>query len=331
MLAHHNFMKVKLIKNASEIGAGTRGSKLGLDAILIAAQNKKSATFNNREIIEIPNRNDTLWGEPDSRCAKRINFLKEVYTNSINILKPIFQSEEFTKEEILPVIIGGDHSIAAGHIAALKTSYPQAKIGVIWIDAHADLHSPYTTPSGNVHGMPLGLSIAEDNKSEQTNQVDLETLQTWEELKNLGGIAPKITPQDIVYIGLRDTEKPEDAIIEKNNIKVFRVDEVRTSGAKTVVEKVVEYYQNHDMIYISFDVDSIDSSVIIGTGTPVSNGLFFQEVYDIIQGLLQSFLKQNKLAGFELVEVNPTLDKLGNQTAELSLEVLEMVVREVER
>ena len=100
-------------------------------------------------------------------------------------------------------------------------AYPDKKLGVIWIDAHADLHSPYTTPSGNMHGMPIACSIGEDNMEKAQNKLDDDTIEYWEKLKNLGGICPKINYSDLVYIALRDFEPAEDFLIKKHKVMLY--------------------------------------------------------------------------------------------------------------
>src|SRR5204863_2735786 len=109
----------------------------------------------------------------------------------------------------------GDHGTSGGTITGIKMAKPNSKLGVIWIDAHADLHTPYTTPSGNMHGMPLAAAIGEDNEDCKVHDLDEKTMKQWEQLKNFGKISPKILPEDIVFISLRDYEKEEKHLIEK--------------------------------------------------------------------------------------------------------------------
>ena len=198
---------------------------------------------------------------------------------------------------------------------------PDRRLGVIWIDAHADLHSPYTTPSGNMHGMPLAISLAEDNTKQKVHQPDANVVEKWNQLKKLGDIQPKILPQDLVFIGLRDTEKQEDEIIKKHGIKVITVQEVRKRGVEQVVRQALLTLQACDDIYISFDVDSLDSSISRGTGTPVANGLKEREAEDLMASLMQN----HKICCFEITEVNPTLDK-ENLMAEIAFNILQRSV-----
>jgi len=140
------------------------------------------------------------------------------------ISKSVFDT---VKSNWFPVVLSGDHSTAGATIAGLKMAHPKAKLGVIWIDAHADLHTPYTTPSGNMHGMPLAASIAEDNLEFKAHELDDNTAKMWNALKNIGKISPKVMPEDIVFISLRDYEKEEDHLIKKYGMKVITTSEVR--------------------------------------------------------------------------------------------------------
>jgi arginase len=198
---------------------------------------------------------------------------------------------------------------------------PKSKLGVIWIDAHADLHTPFTTPSGNVHGMALAAAINENNKECAVHEVDDETVKYWNLLKNIGKVAPKVLPEDIVLISLRDFEKEEKFLIEKYGMKVITTKEVRNKGVENVVKAVIRYLADCTDIYISFDVDSLDSSISKGTGTPVSNGLREREAEDLIS----RFMQNRKICCFEISEVNPTLDK-ENLMAEIAFNILQRSV-----
>ncbi len=192
---------------------------------------------------------------------------------------------------------------------------------MIWIDAHADLHTPYTTPSGNMHGMPLASAIAEDNEDFAVHEIDSETKRAWDALKHIGKIAPKVLPEDIVFISLRDYEREERGLIEKYGMKVITTNEVRRKGPENIVRAVIRYLSDCTDIYVSFDVDSLDSSISKGTGTPVSNGLREREAEDLIS----KFMQNRKICCFEITEVNPTLDK-ENLMAEIAFNILQRSV-----
>ena len=306
---------IKIIEVKSEIGAGTRGASLGVEAIKIAALDFMSNFFVHFPTETIETENKLLFEPIESPYAKRIKGTLTLYER---ISKSV---SETIKANLFPVILSGDHSTAGATIAGLKIARPQAKIGAIWIDAHADLHTPFTTPSGNMHGMPVAVSIAEDNLDCKVHDVDEQTQKAWDALKNIGGIAPKILPEDIVFISLRDYEKEEEHLIKKYGMKVITTNEVRRKGPEQVARSVFRYLSDCEYIYVSFDVDSLDASISKGTGTPVTNGLREREVEDLIS----KFMQHRKICCFEITEVNPTLDK-ENLMAEIAFNILQRSV-----
>jgi arginase len=225
------------------------------------------------------------------------------------------------KNNFFPVILSGDHSTAGATIAGIKMAKPKSRLGIIWIDAHADLHTPYTTPSGNLHGMPMAVSIGKDNIDCAVHEIDDTTKKYWNQLKNTGKITQKVLPEDVVFIALRDFEKEERYLIEKYNMKVITTKEVRNKGAESIVRATLRSLADCTDIYISFDVDSLDSSISKGTGTPVSNGLKEREAEDLIS----KFMQNRKVCCFEITEVNPTLDR-ENLMAEIAFNILQRSV-----
>ncbi|NQX85765.1 MAG: arginase [Flavobacteriaceae bacterium] len=311
---------IKIIKNRSDIGAGTRGSDMGIDAIEIAAINKKNDYFNNFKYEDVPTANASIYDKVNNSFAKRID----------SVLQQCERLNEHVHNNIdegnFPLVISGDHSSALGTISGIKAANPSKRIGVIWIDAHADLHSPYTSPSGNIHGMPLAAAIADDNLDYQINKVSEHTGNLWKQMKNIGCEGQKLSPDDLVYFGVRDTEEPEDKQIEKLNIKNYVVSEVRYRGLEVCVAEAIEKLNACDTIYISFDVDSMDCDMIsYGTGTPVSKGF---DQYEVI-AIINAFLETKKVSCLELVEVNPLLDTKGNKMAETAFEVLDEVTKTI--
>jgi arginase len=306
---------VKLIEVPSEIGAGTRGASLGIEAIKIAALDFMSNFFIHFPSEKIPTENKLLYEPIESPYAKRIKGIVAMYDK---VSKSV---SDTLKNNFFPVVLSGDHSIAGATIAGIKMARPKSKLGVIWIDAHADLHTPYTTPSGNLHGMPVAISINEDNEESGVHELDAETTKQWNYLKTIGKIAPKVLPEDVVYISLRDFEKEEKHLIEKYGMKVITTKEVRSKGPENVVRAVTRYLSDCSDIYISFDVDSLDSSISKGTGTPVNNGLREREAEDLIS----KFMQNRKVCCFEITEVNPTLDK-ENLMSEIAFNILQRSV-----
>jgi arginase len=311
---------IKLIKNRSDIGAGTRGSDMGIDAIEIAAINQNSDYFNQFEFEDVKTHNESIYDKNRSTFAKRIEHVVEQCTRVCHAVKKNLEANFF------PIVLSGDHSSALGTISGIKSVYPEKTIGVIWIDAHADLHSPYTSPSGNIHGMPLSAAIADDNLSCQINELTPETELYWEEMKNIGCKGAKILGENIVYFGVRDTEEAEEKQIEKLKIRNYKVEEIRFRGLKKCVKEALEKLSNCAILYISFDVDSMDCDLIsYGTGTPVPRGF---DQYEII-AIIDQIIETNKVVCIEFVEVNPLLDNKGNKMAETAFEVLEHITSTV--
>jgi arginase len=313
--------KITFLFNRSEITAGTRGASLGPDAIVVAARQKRSDLFRRFQIHEVLDQNFLLDQPTVYPFAKRIDGLAKVYDSTASNLVEIIQAGEF------PLVIAADHGSAGGTINGLVNAFPSAKIGVVWIDAHADIHTPYTTPSGNIHGMPLSTALGDDNLECKINELDDATYQLWEQLKSTGGNKQKIKAENLVYIAVRDTEDQENAIMKRLNITNHTVETVRSLGVENVLALTFNQLKDCDVIYVSFDVDSMDPDLTsYGTGTPVKNGLTSEEAALFLEG----FAKDKRTACIEFVEVNPCLDEKKNKMAEVALELIERTVNIIE-
>ncbi|RBW58177.1 arginase [Tenacibaculum sp. E3R01] len=314
--------EIKIIKNRSDIGAGTRGSDMGIDAIEIAAINKGSNYFEQFEFEDVITKNESVYSKENNSFAKRIENVFNQCKRLSNHVKVNLQEDKF------PIVISGDHSSALGTISGVKAANSTKRVGVVWIDAHGDLHSPYTSPSGNIHGMPLAAAISDDNLDCQVNDIDRETAELWDRMKNIGVPGQKVQAEDVIFFGVRDTEEPEDKQMEKHGIKNYKVAEVRYRGLEVCVSEALEKLSNCDVIYVSFDVDAMDCDMVsYGTGTPVPKGFDQYEIIDIINQLLES----KKVACLEFVEVNPLLDFKGNKMAETAFDVLEKVTETIKK
>lgn len=305
---------IKLIENSSEIGAGTRGAGLGIGALKVVAHNRQSDYFGRYDSLVIQHENEILNEPTAYNYGKRIDGLVKIYERVADAVYQVLTAGDF------PLVLAGDHASAGGTIAGIKKAFPASRLGVIWIDAHADIHTPYTTPSGNIHGMPLATAVNEDNISQKVNDPKPETIECWEKLKSIGGIKPKVSTDDIVFVGVRDTEAPEDDFIARKEMKNFSVDEVRSLGITELVRQIDERLKSCDLIYVSFDVDSMDPEMVSrGTGTPVANGLSPAEASDLVNKLAS----WEKVRCIEMVEINPCLDDKINKMAETAFEILE--------
>ncbi|MFN7312638.1 MAG: arginase [Bacteroidota bacterium] len=291
--------RFKLITVESDFGAGKQGAALGPQALIdeLRVLNVEAIDFYSYNKL-IPKPLPASTETPHGKNIEVISsFQQKVCDNVVDTLKA----------GKIPFIFSGDHSSANALISGVKDYYANQRIGVIWIDAHADLHSPYTTPSGNIHGMPLAALTGQDHREMGRNAPKEVTKSLWNNLKRLGrrNISPKILPEDLVFIALRSTEAEEEMIIRKDFITAYRPEHIKQLGIEQVAAQTLKQLRNCDYIYVSFDVDSLDSSISMGTGTPVEDGLTLEQA----AYLLKTFIKAPNLAGFEITEVNPKLDE----------------------
>lgn len=314
--------KIVFLINNSEITAGTRGASLGPEAIITAARKMESPLFGEHEVKRLQNLNYLLDSRTQFMHAKRIDGILQVYKDLNADVSEILNNGDF------PFVIAGDHGSAGGTIAGIKSSFPSKRLGVVWIDAHADIHTPYTTPSGNIHGMPLASALAVDNLECQSNDVDEQTVSLWNQLKNVGGISPKISPEDIVYVSVRDIEPEENCIMELLGIRNIPVSELRENGVAKIMTTIETKLAACELIYVSFDVDSMDPILTsYGTGTPVANGLAPEEAKALMIALAQN----PKTICMEVVEVNPCLDDKLNKMAETAFDIIETVIKTIKK
>lgn len=292
--------ELKVITIESDFGAGKKGAKLGPQATLKQLQILGNQTFCNSEVIRV--KAEGLETENLPPFSKNIESIFDVHQRAL------FAVESVLAENKFPFVISGDHSNGAAVISAIKNFYHDKKLGVIWIDAHADLHSPFTTPSGNMHGMPLAVNLGvDDGLDGDDNEVSEKEIKLWQQLLALGSkkITPKILPEDLVFIDLRDFEEEEELIINSMGIKYFTPETRKSIGIEGILLQTLEHLNSCDLIYVSFDVDSLDPEISIGTGTPVPNGLSLSEA----GFLLTSLLENKKIIGLEFTEINPLLDR----------------------
>ncbi|MFP4935267.1 arginase [Staphylococcus pseudintermedius] len=204
------------------------------------------------------------------------------------------------RQQHFPVILGGDHSLAIGSISGVAEHYDH--LGVIWYDAHGDLNVPEESPSGNMHGMPLRILAGEGD----------------EKLVQLGGFAPKVKPENIVLIGMRDLDFGEREYIKKHQIRTYTMADIYERGIRSVIEESIAYLKDKtDGVHLSLDVDALDPNETPGTGTKVSGGLTYRESHYALELLNQSGM----ITSIDIVEVNPLLD-VENHTAEQAVALL---------
>lgn len=311
---------IEIILNTSELTAGTRGASLGPGAIMAAARSQNNPFFGSLPLHPLPDLNHYIDQPNVTPFAKRIDGFAQVFHNVSEKVTQLLQNGKF------PLVLAADHGSAAGTIAGIVAAHPGKRLGVVWIDAHADLHSPYTTPSGNIHGMPLAICLGQNNTSRQRNTLDVHTSTMWDQLKHAGGISPKIQPENLVFVAVRDTESEEEGLITDHSITNHTVEFLRRSGVEAVVSAIKEQLADCDLIYVSFDVDSMDPQLTsFGTGTPVGNGITPEEARELLTALAAF----PKTICMEFVEVNPCLDNKLNTMAETAFSLISAVSAEL--
>lgn len=307
--------ELSLVVSNFDIGAGKKGAAKGALA-LMEKLSQSGVVFQETIVLNNNGEEPEDNAHPYCKHIEPLSKAAELLNNTV--LRVI-------KDKRLPIVFSGDHSNAIGALSGLRNAHPDKRIGVIWVDAHADLHSPFTTPSGNMHGMPLAVLAGIDNTENQKNPVSEAESKAWHALKHLGQSEPeaKISLQDLVFIGLRDAEPQEWAVIDKYGVLYFDPESIRTHG----IYHVINHSKNHlaacDLIYVSFDVDSMDPSVATGTGTPVENGLSLHEA----EAVFKSFMQLPNLGAFEITEINPLLDKGRTAMADVVCGLFEAAIR----
>lgn len=312
--------KIQKFVNTNELGAGTRGTSLSYDALRIESLN---TDFDLGEVFYLFSNNEILFNKLIKQYVFALNIdgILNYYEKNIKLL---LNEIDLNKNQIF---FSSDHASSGLYLSTFKKLNPDSRIGIIWIDAHGDLHSPYTSPSGNMHGMTLNMSLREDNLDVKKRDIPDDVKLKWKKLQKLSGEKPAIDYKDLIFIGIRDLEYEEKYILNKNNVKHYTIDEIRNEGIESVANTTLDKLKDCDHIFISFDVDSMDpDEVSYGTGTPVASGLKFEETKKLIDILTSS----NKRTTFEIVEINPLLDTK-NKMAKKSLELLKIVYQNLEK
>lgn len=282
---------ISIIGVPMDLGQSRRGVDMGPSAMRYAGLIERLESLG----YDIDDCGDVTIGRPEKPSnVKGLKNLKAVSDASV-ILAETVQKE--VKKNRFPLVLGGDHSIAIGTLAGVAQNYHN--LGVIWYDAHADMNTAETSPSGNIHGMPLGVSLGWGDPS----------------LTSIGGYSPKIKPENIVIIGARSIDEGERALIKEKGIKVFTMHEIDKIGMTAVIKETLAYLKDRtDGIHLSFDLDSLDPSEAPGVGTPVTGGVTFRESHLA----LEMFAQADVITSAEFVEVNPILDDK-NTTATLAV------------
>lgn len=282
---------VEIIGAPSTFGQRKLGVNLGPDAIryagIVVRIEAIGLTVKDSGNINVPELNLNKFNSEQQGLRN----LEEIIETSETLSQSVSNS---ISNNHFPLILGGDHSIAIGSISGVSKHYEN--LGVIWYDAHGDLNIPEESPSGNIHGMPLRILAGDGD----------------DKLVNIANYAPKVKPENIVLIGMRDLDVGERQYIKDNNIKTYTMAEVDRYGIKQVIKETIDYLKEKtDGIHLSLDVDALDPVETPGTGTRVLGGLTYRESHFALEFLHNS----NLVTSMDLVEVNPLIDH-NNDTAE---------------
>jgi len=282
-----------------DLGAGRRGVDMGPSALRIAGLGDRLTALG----YSVVDKGDLAAPIPETQ--KQRDERKKYVSDIARVCQKLYQLSLTSLDAgALPIVLGGDHSLAAGSVAAsaewAKKSANQP-IGLLWIDAHGDMNTPATSLSGNVHGMPLAALLGDEPA----------------ELSKIGGFSPKVLPSHTVLIGVRNLDEREKVAVRDSHVHVFTMKEIDRQGIASVVEQAVSLAGNGTAgIHVSFDMDVCDPSIAPGVGTPVKGGLDYREAHMVMEIVADSGL----LRALDLVEVNPTLD-MQNTTAQLGTEL----------
>ena len=290
---------VHIIGVPLDLGGNRRGVDMGPSAFRIAGLGERVRSL-GRTVID---KGDLPAPIAETRAPddERKKYVREIARVCEGLHETALES---LFEGAIPLVLGGDHSVGAGSVAASadwarKTS--ELSIGLLWIDAHGDMNTPSTSPSGNVHGMPLAALLGNEPA----------------ELARLGGFAPKVRPATTVLIGVRNLDEREKTAVRESGIHVFTMKDIDRSGMASIAERAVALAGSGTAgIHVSFDMDVCDPSIAPGVGTPVKGGLNYREAHLLMEIVADS----NLLRALDLVEVNPTLD-VRNATAQLGTEL----------
>jgi arginase len=298
MLQSSRVKAVHVIGVSLDLGGNRRGVDMGPSAVRIAGLAERLGALS----IGVVDEGDLVAPIPEIKSAgdPHKKYIREIARVCERLYKTSLAALEGGG---LPLVLGGDHSLAAGSVAATAEHVRRrdGKIGLIWVDAHGDMNTPTSSTSGNVHGMPLAALLGPEPA----------------ELSRIGGFSPKILPENTVLIGIRNLDEREKDLVKSAGVRIFTMKDIDRAGIASIVEQAVACASEHTSgIHVSFDLDVCDPSIAPGVGTPVKGGLDYREAHMLMEMVADSGL----LRALDLVEVNPILDDR-NMTAILGVEL----------
>jgi arginase len=291
--------KIRIIGVPMDLGASRRGVDMGPSALRVAGLQARIKQLGHQ--VEDIGNISVKQPEEMSYGEKRAKYLAEIADACKDLAAIVEKSLE---ENMMPVVLGGDHSIAAGSLSGVATYFKkkEKKIGLIWLDAHGDINTPESSPSGNVHGMPLAAAMGYGAT----------------ELVELQGFKPKVEPQNISLVGIRDLDSQEKKLAKKSGVHVFTMRDIDERGMREVMSDALKYAMDDtDGISVSLDMDFVDPSDAPGVGTPVRGGVTYREAHLAMEMLADT----EAMVSLEVVEINPVIDE-HNRTALLGVELV---------
>jgi len=291
--------KIRIIGVPMDLGASRRGVDMGPSALRVAGLQARIKQLGHQ--VEDIGNISVKQPEEMSYGEKRAKYLAEIADACKDLAAMVEKSLE---ESMLPVVLGGDHSIAAGTLSGVAAHFKKKdkKIGLIWLDAHGDINTPESSPSGNVHGMPLAAAMGYGAT----------------ELVELQGFKPKVEPQNISLVGIRDLDSQEKKLAKKSGVHVFTMRDIDERGMREVMSDALKYAMDDtDGISVSLDMDFVDPSDAPGVGTPVRGGVTYREAHLAMEMIADT----EAMVSLEVVEINPVIDE-HNRTALLGVELV---------
>jgi arginase len=291
--------KIRIIGVPMDLGASRRGVDMGPSALRVAGLQARIKQLGHQ--VEDIGNISVKQPEEMSYGEKRAKYLAEIADACKDLAVMVEKSLE---EGMMPVVLGGDHSIAAGSLSGVATHFKkkEKKVGLVWLDAHGDINTPESSPSGNVHGMPLAAAMGYGAT----------------ELVELQGFKPKVEPQNISLVGIRDLDSQEKKLAKKSGVHVFTMRDIDERGMREVMSDALKYAMDDtDGISVSLDMDFVDPSDAPGVGTPVRGGVTYREAHLAMEMLADT----EAMVSLEVVEINPVIDE-HNRTALLGVELV---------
>lgn len=290
---------VGLVSVFMDLGAGRRGVDMGPSAIRIAGLGSALHMIG----CQVHEAGTVTASAPETipEGGSRTRYLEEITQVCLETHRTVLS---VLSDGALPLILGGDHALSVGTVAAVAEHFGEQghRIGLIWVDAHCDMNTPDTSPSGNVHGMALSILLGRGP----------------ERLVEIGGRSPAVLARNVSILGVREIDGPEKALVREAGVRVYTMTEIDERGIGVCVEEALSRATDGTAgVHLSFDLDGIDPMEAPGVGTPVAGGLTYREAHLVCEKVFRS----RRLLGLDVVELNPVLD-MGNRTARLAVELI---------